>query len=268
MHALPATLGVMAAIEASSRRVSPAVRRQLLCLASRGAEFAGWLYRDGADIAQATYWYDRAAEWAQAAGSGTLQVFVLLRRSQLAYDVRDGIRMLTLAQAAQAGPWHLPIRLRAEVLQQEALGLAMTGEAPEVSRWLDDADELFARSQPDDEANLLFGAPFTDATRKLRAGVCFTEAGQPVRAAALFGEVIASGSLSRRDEGYFKARRSTALALCGEPDEAAEIALASVDVAIETNSRRTLRVLGYVAGLLRPWSARPAVRALNEAVGG
>jgi hypothetical protein len=34
----------------------------------------------------------------------------------------------TLAQAAREGPWELPTRIRAEVTQQEALGMAMCGE--------------------------------------------------------------------------------------------------------------------------------------------
>ncbi len=268
VQALPATLGVIAAIETSARRVSLIMRRQLLCLAARGSEFAGWLYRDAGAFDQATYWYDRATEWAQEAGSGVLQGYVLLRRSQMAFDIRDAIRTLTLAQAAQDGPWHLPTRLRAEVAQQEAIGLAMTGQAPAVvARKIDDAHGLLSRAVPNDEGSLLLGASFTDSTLNLRAAVCYTEAGQPARAAELFGDVIAGGKLSRRDAGYFQARRSAALTRCGEPDEAAEVALASMDIATATNSQRTLRVLGDVAGLLSPWSMRPAVRTLREAVG-
>jgi len=268
VQALPATLNVIAAIETSARRTSLPMRRQLLCLAARGSKFAGWLYRDAGAFDQATYWYDRAAEWAQEAGSGALQGYVLLRRSQMAYDIRDAIRTLTLAQAAQDGPWQLPIRVRAEVAQQEAIGLAMTGETPVVvARKNDDAHQLLARAVPDDEGSLLLGASFTESTLNLRAAACYAEAGQPARAAELLGAVIAGGTLSRRDEGYFQARRSAALTLGGEPDEAAAVALSSVDTATATNSQRTQRVLDEVAGLLSPWSTRPAVRPLREAVG-
>jgi hypothetical protein len=82
----------------------------------------------------------------------------------------------------------------------------------------------------------------------------------------VFGDVLANASLSRRDTGYFRARRAAALALSGEPDEAARVGLASVDVAIATNSLRTLRVLAEVVRALTPWNGRPAVRELCDAM--
>jgi transcriptional regulator with XRE-family HTH domain len=268
VHALPFALSIIAAIETSGRRVSLPVRRQLLCLAARGSEFVGWLYRDAGASEQATYWYDRAAEWAQEAGSPALQGYVLLRRSQMAFDTRDALRVLTLAQAAQGGPWQLPVRVRAEVAQQEALGMAMVGEPlAVVERQLDQAHGLLDQAVPDDEGSLLLGASFSDATLDLRSAACYTEAGLPSRAADTFATVIASGTLSHRDQSYFRARRAAALTLCGEVDEATEVALASVNVATATNSQRTLRVLGDVAELLEPWSTRPGVAALREAVG-
>lgn len=265
VEALPSALSVIAAIETSARRVSLAVRRELLCLAARGSEFAGWLYRDGGDYAQATYWYDRAAEWAQEAGSAPLQGYVLLRRSQMAYDVRDGLRTLTLAQAAQDGPWQLPVRMRAEVAQQEALGLAMTGEsARTVITKLDDARGLL--DQAAGEAGSALGASLSDATLNLRVSVCYLEVGWPARAAELLAGVLATGTLSRRDAGFFRARHGVALALCGEPDEAARVGLASLEAATATSSQRTRRVLGDVAARLAPYNDRPAVQTFREAV--
>jgi hypothetical protein len=103
-------------------------------------------------------------------------------------------------------------------------------------------------------------------TLRLRHAACYTEAGKPATAAALFSEVISSGKLSRRDAGFFNARRAAALALSGEPDEAAAVGLQSVHIAQETNSGRTMRLLGEVVQTLRPWSGRPAPRALKQAV--
>jgi hypothetical protein len=78
--------------------------------------------------------------------------------------------------------------------------------------------------------------------------------------------VITSGALSRRDEGFFRARRASALALSGEPDEAATVGLESVQVAKAMNSERTIRVLTEVVRALNSWSRRPAVCALREAL--
>lgn len=185
----------------------------------------------------------------------------------MAYDARDPLRVSTLAQAAQEGPWQLPLKVRAEVTQQEALGMAMLGEPlPVIERKLDDARQLLTQITVDDEHPGLLGAYFNDNTLLLRNASTFTEAGKPGRAAVVFGDVLTNASLSRRDTGYFRARRAAALALSGEPDEAARVGLVSVDVAIATNSRRTLRVLAEVVHTLMPWNGRPAVRELRDAM--
>ncbi|MGH4017488.1 MAG: hypothetical protein ACRDSL_26920 [Pseudonocardiaceae bacterium] len=194
-----------------------------------------------------------------------MQGYVLLKKSQMAYDSRDPLRVSTLAHAAQEGPWQLPTRVRAEVTQQEALGMAMRGEPlPAVERKLDDARRLLAQATVDEDQPGVLGAYFNDNTLLLRNASSFTEAGKPGRAAVVFGDVLANSSLSRRDTGYFRARRAVALALSGEPDEAAQTGLTSVDVAIATNSRRTLRVLVEVVHTLTPWKGRSAVRELHD----
>jgi transcriptional regulator with XRE-family HTH domain len=264
---LPAVLGLLGAVDQHGREVQPSVRRDLLSFAACGAEFVGWLYRDANDPAQAGFWYDRATEWAQEAGDLPMQGYVLLKKSQMAYDSHDALRVFTLAQAALEGPWQLPMRIRAEIAQQEALGMAMCGEPlPAVERKLDAARELLAEASTDDERPGLPGAYFTDTTLVLRTATAFTEAGNPSRSALMFGEVLANSDLSRRDAGFFRARRSAALALSGEPDEAATVGLESAEMAVATNSRRTLRVLTDVMGTLAPWRSRPVVRDLQHAL--
>ena len=266
-RALPLVLGILGAISQHVREVKPAVRCSLLSLGADGAEFAGWMYRDLQDHGSAAYWYDRAMEWAQQANDTAMQGYVLLKKSQMAYDERDALRVSTLAEAAQCGPWQLPVKVRAEVTQQSALGLAMLGEPPNaVEQKMDEARELLASASPDDEPSEPQGAYFTNATLLLRRATCYTEAGKPAKAAALFGDVIASGGLSRRDAGFFRARRAAALALSGEPDEAAAVGLRAVQGAKETNSERTMRLLTDVVGTLTPWSGRPGPRALKHAL--
>jgi hypothetical protein len=72
--------------------------------------------------------------------------------------------------------------------------------------------------------------------------------GKPQPATELFGQVLADGGLSRRDAGFFSARQAKALALSGEPDEAATVATKSVAVARETRSERTMNVVVDVVG--------------------
>lgn len=265
-RALPVVLGVVEAITQHVRDVGPDERKALLRLGADGAEFAGWLYRDLHDIASATYWYDRAMEWAQAAGDTTMQGYVLLKKSQMAYDERDAYRVAMLAQAAQYGPWQLPPAIRAEVTQQEVVGMAMLGEPlSTLERKTDEARRLLIRATEDGSDGTV-NAYFTMETLGLRTAACYTEAGKPGRAAELFEEILSRGTLSHRDFGFFSARRAMALALSGEPDEAAAVGLVSLQIAQETHSERIVRLLGDVVHTLEPWSSRPGPRTLKEAV--
>lgn len=261
--ALPLVLGVLGVIRRHSRDAKPEIRRQLLEVGADGAEFAGWLYRDLHDPLTATFLYDRAMEWAQAAGSLPLQGYVLLKKSQMAYDTQDAGTVLSLAQAASTGPWQLPPRAQAEVIQQEALGLAMTGEPlAAVEQNLGHAQQLLSAAE--DAGGDGLGVYFNQGTLLVLSACCYTEAGKPHQAVQLFGDVLAGGTLSRRDSGLFGARQAKALALGGEPDEAATVAATAVTVARETRSERTMNVVVEVVRALDPWRNRPSVRMLND----
>lgn len=204
-------------------------------------------------------------EWAQAANDTAMQGYVLLKKSQLAYDQRDTYRVALFAEAAQYGPWQLPSNVRAEVTQQEARGLAMLGEPlAVVERKLAQAKQLFTSVGLDDQPQ--FGSYFNASALLLREASCYIEAGKPGRAAALFDDAITVGGLSRRDEGYFRARRAFACALSGEPDAAAGEGLAALSIAAAVNSERTTRELRRTVQALTPWESRPGPRQLREAL--
>jgi hypothetical protein len=134
-----------------------------------------------------------------------------------------------------------------------------------IEQKLDEARNLLgAADDTADESRL--GAYYNEGTSILRTASCYIEAGHPGRAASLFGDVLTSGVLSRRDEGYFGARRAVAFALSGEPDDAAREGLASLRVATVTNSQRTTGELARAVKLLTPWSSRPGPRELREAM--
>jgi hypothetical protein len=263
--ALPGVLELLV-ITAECVQRSRDDRRDVLRVAAEGAEFAGWLFRDLQALPAATFWYDRAMDWAQEAQDLALQGYVLVKRSQMAFDARDASRVRALADAAVFGPWDLPGRLRSEAIVQRALGVAMTGgSASEVERVVAEAETVFAQAEDRTGEEAGHGT-FSEWILRLRAAACYTEAGRPRRAADLFDQVISAGGLSRRDEGFFQARRSTALALSGEPDEAASMALHAVAIGRATSSSRTLRVAAETAAVLDRWRDRSGPRALREAL--
>lgn len=262
---LPVVLGILGAIEQCVRDVTPEVRRELLLVGARGAEFAGWLCRDVHLQAAAVFWHDRATEWAQETGDLAMQGYVLLKKAQMAYDDRDAVRVFTFARAAQDGPWNLPPKVRAEVAQQEARGLAMLGEGlASVERKLENARTYFAQADAHDTSQL--GSHYSGSSLTLQTASCYIEAGKPQHAASLYEGVLATGVLSLRDQGYFLARRASALALAGEPDDAAATGLESIQLASTTSSTRTKREIGRAVRTLQPWASRPGPRALREAL--
>lgn len=249
--ALPGVLGVVSAVWAMAQEAPERMRILLLSLAAEAAEFAGWLYRDLADPKRAGVWYDRAMEWAQAAGDRGAQGFLLVRKSQMAYDARDGHRVLMLARTALDETWNLDPWLRAEALLQAAKGQTMTGQTVHLSAVTDQAYALAAGRE---------------RMLDLRVATAWSEVGEPERAAELYAGVLSSGELSRRDIGFFTARRSAALAQTGEPEEAAVQAIEALGAAREIGSARTGVIVRDTLTALRRWSTVPVVADLEAAV--
>ncbi|WP_433261908.1 helix-turn-helix transcriptional regulator [Actinosynnema sp. CS-041913] len=263
---LPVLVGLLGAVDKRARDVRPEVRRELLKTAAVGAELAGWLYRDLRDFVLAQFWRDRATEWAQEAGDTAMQGYVLLKKAQAAYDERDALRMLTLSEAAQAGPWRLPVRVRAEVAQQEARGHAMLGhDGALVARKLDQAHELLAEADEQVTESAL-GAHYNRTLLTMQTAICHTEAGRPRRAAELYEEWLSTNQFSPRDYGYFLSLKASALALAGEPDQAAQTGITALKYARDANSARTVQELTKVLQTLEPWRNRAVVRELRGAV--
>ncbi len=263
-QALPLVLGIVAAVERYARQVKANARRELLAVGAQAAEFVGWLYRDARQPRLSAHWRDRATEWAQEAGDRPMQGYILLKKSQAAWDERDGLRMLALAQAAHDGPWQLSPLVHAEVSQQEARGLAMTGESSAaVDAKLNEAWEVFTGAQA--TAGEL-GCHYDRALLTMQTAICYCEVGQPERAAELYREHLDDEQISHRDRGCFLSLMASALAHAAEPDNAASAGREAPTVAVETHSLRTILELKRVCALLEPWRSQPAVYELREAV--
>ncbi len=175
--ALPLVLVILGAIQQHIGDVKPVSAATAGSVRGR-RRIRRWLYRDLRHSSSAAYWYERSMEWAQAANDTAMQGYVLLKKSQMAYEERDAQRVATLAEAAQCGPWQLPAKVRVEVTQQEARGLAMLGASIDViERKLDEAQRLFASGDGDDRPQ--FGTYFNTGALLLRSASCYIEAGKP-----------------------------------------------------------------------------------------
>lgn len=265
--ALPIVLSIVGVVERYAREVKPSVRRRLLNVGARGAEFAGWLYRDAYRPDRALYWRDRAVEWSQESGDWSMQGYILLKKSQSAWDERDGLRMLTLAQSVQAGPWKLSPLVQAEAAQQEARGLAMVGESAHlINRKLDEAWELFGSADDRHRQSDQLGCHYSENLLTMQSAICYCEAGEPLKAVEAYRGLIAQERFSYRDRGYFLSLMASALAAAKEPSGAIETGYHAMHVARQTKSQRTIKELERMCQLLEPWRGQSSVRDLRSAV--
>ncbi|WP_367140697.1 MULTISPECIES: XRE family transcriptional regulator [Streptomyces] len=265
---LPLALGIVGAIDVTARE-RPTIRRELLALGARAAEFTAWVHRDGGAPPQATmYWHDRAIEWATLAGDGPMHAYVLLRRAQVT-DRHDALRMRDLAHVAARGPWRLPPRARAEALQQEARAMALTG-APhdQVARTLDEAHDALTDAPPAQPATCTgpLCAGYTADRLIAQSAICHREGGQPGQAVALLRQHLPQAAFAPRDRAFFTAHLAGALAAVGEVDDAATTGLEVLRLAAGPHFGQALGELRRTVATLRPHARRPAVRELRQAL--
>ncbi|MFC5149911.1 XRE family transcriptional regulator [Streptomyces aureoversilis] len=265
---LPVALGIVGATDATARE-RPAIRRELLALGARAAEFTAWVHRDGGAPPQATtYWHDRAIEWAVLAGDGPMHAYILLRRAQVT-DRHDALRMRDLAHVAARGPWRLPPRARAEALQQEARALALTG-APhdQVTRTLDEAHEALTDAPPPQPATCTgpLCAGYTADRLMAQSAICHRGGGQPAHAVALLRQHLPTATFAPRDRAFFTAHLAGALAAVGEVDDAATTGMEVLRLAAAPHFGQALGELRRTLAALRPHARRPAVRELRQAL--
>ncbi|MCY0930980.1 XRE family transcriptional regulator [Streptomyces sp. H27-H1] len=266
---LPTALDLLGVIDELARDTRSAVRRDLLMVGARAAEFTAFLHRDaGAPPPVTLYFHDRAIEWASITGDGPMHAYVLLRKAQ-ATDRGDAARMLGLAHAAAQGPWTLPPRARAEALQQEARALALTG-APtgSIARTLGQAHDALATAAPAEPATCTgpLCAGYSQDRLMAQSAICHREAGQPHKAVTLLRQHLTRGAFAPRDRAFFTAHLAGALAAAGQPDDAATTGLSALHLAAVPGFGQALGELRRTVAELRPHARRPAVRELRQAL--
>jgi hypothetical protein len=135
-----------------------------------------------------------------------------------------------------------------------------------VERKLDAARDLLASATVTTGADNELGWHYTSAVFAMQAALCYCEAGRPHLAVQLYNSELSADAFSRRDYGYFMSLKGSALAAMGEPDEASNTGLVALVIATATSSERTVRELINLLRRLTPWSNRPSVQGLQEAI--
>jgi transcriptional regulator with XRE-family HTH domain len=241
------------------------VRNELLTVEVRYAAFAGWLHQDMGNAHAATYWYDRAMEWAQQAGNDVMVSYVLRRKSQQARDECDADRAISLAQAAQRDPARLTSRACGVAAQQEAQGHALADDEVACHRKFDEALELVALAERNGDRGP--GRGVNEVYIELQRANAWTELGHPQRGIDLFErELPKFPAVRQRDYGVCLARLARAHAANRDPEQAVTVGHQALGIRRETGSALISTELQRLDTMLADYGDLPAVGEFHDAL--
>jgi len=237
-------------------------RARLLVLASRSAEFSGWMAQEAGDDRAALWWTGAAVSYADAAGDRTMARYALVRRAEIAMYQHDALSTVDFARRAQSEPEDDP-RVLGLAARCEAQGHALAGDQHAYRTTLDRAAGLLADAEAAEATTPVLGSASVPNQLALAAGWSLYDLGRPGEAAAVLAlEVGRIPPAARRARARFGVRRALAHAQHGDLDQACEVAReALVDVAHVDSA--TVRVdLRELARTLSRWHGHPAVQEL------
>jgi len=247
-----------------SAHADAGTRRAMLLLASRYAEYVGWLVQESGDERGAVAWTARAVELASAGGDQDLAAYGLVRRALVALYRDDARQVVDLAQGAQDGG--LPPRIRGLAAQREAQGHALAGDFDACMRSLDRAREQLGRHQQDQQP--VMGTTNLPDPAEMVTGWCMYDLGRAAEAAAVLDRqlaLVAPGAL--RTRARYGARQALAHAANGDLDHACDLTARLLDTAAAVDSATIAVDLRHLARTLARHPRHPGVRALAPALG-
>jgi tetratricopeptide (TPR) repeat protein len=242
------------------------VRQELLMLAFRYNEFAGWLYQDACNPEHAMRYTDRSMEYALEIGELREISYVLMRKADIAADLDNPDRVIGLTEAALRDPSRVLPRIRALILRLRGRAYARRGSTGECARALDTAyeDVLRPYDAPDD-----LTAYCTPAYIGMEAANCWSKLGRFDSAIATYERSLQAWPIPlRRDQGLCLARLATAYAGREDIEQACTTGRQAVDVVRSATSSRALNELQRVRVRLAPWRRHAEVSDLSDRIRG
>ncbi|WP_307498712.1 helix-turn-helix domain-containing protein [Streptomyces sp. DSM 41037] len=235
-------------------------RHGLLLVASRFAEFTGWLAQESGDDEAARRWTDHAVRLAFEGGDHQLGHYGLVRRALMAYY--RGHARETVDLSAAAGNHRLAPRIRGLAAQQEAEGHALGGDHGASLRALDRARGLLAAADREEDPTPLGPTHLPDSVAMF-TGWCLYDLGRPAAAAEHLDAACASlPPQAHRNHARHGVRRALAHASAGEIDHACAIARTALTSASAVGSYTIGLDLRRLSGVLERHRGHSGVRAL------
>lgn len=240
------------------------VRGDLLVLACRYNEFAGWLYQDAGDPTSAMHYSDRAMDYAMAIGDPTETAYLLMRKSNVASDLGGFDRAIGLSSAALREARRVSPRVRALVLAQQARAHSLRGDGDDARRAIEAAASEVERS---DESTDELSSYCTPAYIDMQAATCWAELDAPGEAVPVFEQALATmPSGMRRDQGLCETRLASVHAALGDKHTACVIGRQAVRTVRSATSARALVELRRLRERLALWRRDEEVSELSLAI--
>ncbi|HEY0687787.1 MAG TPA: hypothetical protein VGD71_02005 [Kribbella sp.] len=235
---------------------------QLLYVAARFAEFAGWVNQDAGDLREAMRWSNAALDYADEAEDSHLTSYIQMRKSSIASDANKPKLALGFAKAALQNGSALSPQVRAVAYRQAAQAYAISGDATGCARALQQAYEL-ANQLPQDDNDI--ARYCTPSYIEMEAANCWVELERPKEAIKTLHQGLSVWKPEfRRDLGLCLSRLAVAYAVSEQPDNAVAVAQQSLSIAENTQSRRVAGQLARVPGLLATIGANDQAKQLQR----
>lgn len=262
---LPALIAQTHSLREQATRIGPRTQPKLLRLASRYAEYAGWLAQETGDDHAALWWTRHAIDLATAGGDHHLAAYGLVRHALISLYRDDAEQTIELAARAQAAA--VPSRIRGLAAQREAQGHALAGDYAACMRCLDRARDLLDRDDTDPDTPVLGPTNLPDPVAMI-TGWCLYDLGRPRQAADLIDAQLARvRPQATRTRVRYGMRAALASAAAGEIDRACHVAGSLLDGVVAVRSATIAADMRALARTLARHPRNPSVRELLPRLG-
>jgi transcriptional regulator with XRE-family HTH domain len=262
---IPVLAGQVNVIQEIARNTGEHTSRTLLIIASRYAEYTGWLVQETGADSGALWWTRHAVDLANAAGDSDFAAYGLVRHALMTLYRGDAAQTTQLAVRAQAAT--LPPRIRGLAAAREAQGHAIAADYSSAMRALDRASALLSEATLEADHPIIGTGNLTDQAEMTR-GWCLYDLGRPRDAARIIDRqltTIPEGAVSAH--ARYGVRCSLAYAAAGDIDRACRLTTDLLDDVTRVRSATIAMDLRALARTLGRYQNSPAVRDLSPRLG-
>lgn len=240
-------------------------RAEIWLLASKFAEYAGWMAQEAGDPAEALRWTNLAVRWGAQGGDETVAAYALVRKAFIAQHRGDTHAAIGCADQAAGHPAANPV-IRAHAARRAAQGHAHRGDAIACREALERFASHVAEAIGDRTPH--WGPRTENGNPRLIEASCMLSLRRFELAADLFDAerrrrpAVPADSNS---QARFAVRHATALAGVGRLDDACQIVEATLPVIKRVDSATVRAELGRFVEQARTRRASPGQLALIDA---